>query len=630
MGVFGSVGSGVLGRRGAIRRRLIGIGGLAILAPSLIAAAPPASAWAPTSKVWRPGGLQVVPSVPGHTASPVAAAAHRVGQGQPAKPYRAPKAAWPSGSASTALTASASRVGSLPVTVASADAPAGTGSSATVSFASRDAAAKAGLSGVLFTVQRDGVAARSTLQVSLSYASFAAAYGGGYADRLGLVMLPACALTTPQVAACRVQTPLATTNDTDAGTLTAAVPVGGPETAAAAGPRVMAASSVPTVLAATSSSSGGVGTYTATSLASAERWTAGGNSGAFTYTYPIQVPPAPGASAPGVTLGYDSASVDGRTSATNAQASWIGDGWDYSPGFVERSYLPCAQDGIANSGDDCWGGNEVSLSLGSRSSALVRDDTSGTWKLKNDDGTKVIALTGVDNGAWQGEAWEVITPDGTGYYFGLNHLPTTDSTGTATQSAWTEPVYCPKSGDGPPNLACNNATDGTSSFVANMAWRWNLDYVVDPHGNLQTHTWAPETNYYNRGFAQGNGHGTNTIYTRGGTLQSITYGTRLSDAIAGAQPLDEVDFHVAERCLTSSTFTDCSAGNLSSSTASNWPDVPFDQVCATQSGTCATYSPVFFSTRRLTSITTKVLVGSAYDTVDTYTLGNYSGPRVGG
>jgi RHS repeat-associated protein len=636
---FRSLGSRVLGRRWRAGRRLVGIVGLALLASSLLGAAPPGgvSGRMTPPKLWQPGGLQATPAVPGHTAKPAGVGSRQLAQGLPARPYRASRVAWPAGSGSTALNAAPSRAGSLPVALASADTSTAAASSAAVSFASRAAAAKAGISGVLFTVQRaDGRSAPTTLDVSVDYTSFAAAYGGGYADRLRLVTLPACVLTTPEVAACRAQTPLSTVNDTEAGTLTARVLVGTARTAGAAGgssaaAELMAASpGAATVLAATSSSSGSVGTYAATSLSPAGQWSAGGNGGAFTYTYPISIPPGLGPPAPTVTLTYDSRTVDGRTSATSAQASWIGDGWDYAPGFIERAYLPCAQDGISNSGDLCWGGNQVSLALGSRSSALVRDDASGTWKLQNDDGTRVRALTGVSNGAWKGEAWEVITPDGTQYYFGQNHLPTTTSTGAATQSAWTEPVYCPKSGDGPPNLTCFSSSDGTNSFVANMAWRWNLDYVVDPHGNLQTYSWVPETNYYNRGFGQGNGTGTNTIYTRGGYLQSISYGYRLSDAIAGTQALDVISFGVSERCLTSSTFTDCSYANLKSTTASNWPDVPFDQICATQSGTCATYSPAFFTTRRLTSITTKVLVGSSYSTIDTYTLAQmFPAPEAG-
>jgi RHS repeat-associated protein len=596
--------------------------------------------------------VQVTPTVAGQAWKPAPPRQRQGAQGLPAKPYVSRRVSWPSGSASTRLTAVPSRAGYLPVTVASADAPAGAAASAAVTFASRDAVSRAGINGVVFTVRRsDGGTAPSNVWVSLDYSSFAAAYGGGYADRLTLVELPACALTTPEVAACRAQTPVATSNDTRTGTLTAQVAMGVPPvmtsatalapltSSVSAGPSVTGSAAAPypvvssgpmAVLAATSSSTGGVGTYTATSLSPAGQWSAGGNSGAFTYTYPIEVPPALGTSAPNVTLIYDSRSVDGRTSATNAQASWIGDGWDYAPGFIERSYQPCAQDGISKSGDLCWGGNEVSLTLGPRSSVLVRDDSSGTWKLQNDDGTRVVALTGVDNGAWQGEAWEVVTPDGTQYYFGKNHLPTTDSTGASTQSAWTEPVYCPAAGDGPPNLSCHSSSDGTNSFIANMTWRWNLDYIVDPHGNLQAYSWMPETNYYNRGFGQGNGTGTNTIYTRGGYLQSISYGYRLADAIAGSKPVDVVNFGVSERCLTTSTFTDCSYSNLKSSTASNWPDVPFDQICATQSGSCSTYSPAFFSTKRLTSVTTQVLVGSTYDTIDTYSLAQmFPAPQAG-
>jgi len=487
MDLFESVCWSLPWRRWRTRRRLIGIGGLAILAPVLLAASPASGGGVPVVRLWRPGGVQTTPSVPGQ----------------------------------------------------------------------------------------------------------------------------AC---TPRVAACRPQASVTASGGTAARTRVAQV--------AAAGASLLTGSG--------GSTSGGVGTYTATSLAPAGQWSAGTNAGGFVYSYPIQLPPAPGSSTPSVTLAYDSASVDGRTSATSVQASWIGDGWDYTPGFVERSYLPCSQDGIANSGDLCWGGNQVSLSLGAHSSVLVRDDTSGTWKLLSDDGTKVIPLTDVSNGAWEGEAWEVITPDGTQYYFGENHLPTTGSTGAATQSAWTEPVYCPKSGDGPPGNTCFDSAKGTDSFIANMAWRWNLDYVVGPHGDLQTYSWAPETNYYDRGFGQGNGTGTNTIYTRGGTLRSLSYGYRLSDAIAGARPADVVNFGVSERCLTTSTFTDCSPGNLSSGTASNWPDVPFTLVCATQSGKCTTYSPAFFSTKRLTSITTQVLVGTAYATVDTYTLSQmFPAPEAG-
>ncbi len=580
-----------------------------------VAFATPAAAHA--NQPWRPGGARRMASVPVRAATrPAPSDAQLAVAAHAAKPFVVPTPVWPSGTATVSLRPASStgggaanriavpgdavRAGALPVTVASRDPGATAARSVSVRVASGDAADRAGVNGVLIGLSRvDGGRAASPVTVTLDYSRFAAAYGGGWADRLRLVALPDCALTTPAVPACRSQTPVAFTQDRAGQKLTGQVSTG-------------------MVLAAQATAGGSVGTYSATSLSPAGQWTAGAGAGDFTYSYPIKMPPAIGGAAPSVTLSYDSGSVDGRTSATNAQASLIGDGWDYTPGFIERSYQPCAQDGIANAVDLCWAGNQVQLSLGSHSSVLVRDDAHGTWKPQNDDGTQVIALTGVNNGAWQGEAWEVVTPDGTQYYFGQNYLPTTASTGTSTNSVWTQPVYCPKSTE-----PCYAKSTGTNSFAPTMAWRWNLSYVVDPHGNLQTYQWVPETNYYQRGYVQGNGVGTNTAYTRGGYLQSISYGYRLADAIAGAKPLDTVTFGVKERCLSGCATFD-------KAHAANWPDVPFDQICATQTGTCANYGTTYFSTKRLTSITTSVLVAGAQKTVDTYTLDQmFPAPQAG-
>ena len=579
------------------------------------------------TKVWA--GLtkpQQTPSVRGAaTARAVLTPAQKQAQADAPKPYVAPAVVWPSGSATTSLVSAAAvrtpaavKAGSLPVSVASLGSGGSAARSVSVSVAPHAAATAAGVSGVVFQVSRaDGAAGASPVSVSLDYASFAAAYGGGWQDRLKLVELPACALTTPRVAACRVQTPVRFSQDFAKQTLTASVSVGARGTAADP-VRTGAAVAAPMVLAATSSGSGSVGNYTATSLSAAGTWAAGGDSGDFTYSYPVTLPKAAAGPTPDVTLGYDSGSVDGKTSATNAQASWIGDGWDYTPGFIERSYLPCSQDGISNSGDQCWGGNEVQLSLGSHSATLVLD-SSGVWKSQNDDGTVVTELHNQGNGAYDGEAWEVITPDGTQYYFGTSTLPGS-STGASTNSVLTEPVYCPKAGDGPmvPALAsCNTSAQGAKSVAVNMGYRWNLAYVVDPHGNLQTYDWTPETNYYSMGSGQNPGNGVNTVYTRSSYLSSISYGYLLSDAVAGAKPVDVVNFGVSERCVTSTAV--CTASNLSASTASNWPDLPFDLICA-QSGTCSNTSPSYFSNKRLTQISTQVLVAGAYKPVDSYAL----------
>jgi hypothetical protein len=120
--------------------------------------------------------------------------------------------------------------------------------------------------------------------------------GGAYASRLRLVELPACALTTPQESAYRVQTPLDSANDVRASQLGADVTLpavpnnSGLQATATASPA--AAAGADAVLGATTSASGSGGDYTATPLSEAGTWAEAGSSGAFTYSYPIQVPPS--------------------------------------------------------------------------------------------------------------------------------------------------------------------------------------------------------------------------------------------------------------------------------------------------------------------------------------------------
>lgn len=585
------------------RRVLIGTGAFVMAGSCLTAVTPPAGA-ASHPAIWSPFALHGAKSVPVHalarTAHPATA---KEPAGVTARNYQ-PAATWPSAGTGTAslsdvtralwphaqqplgtIPTATNRAGPLPVWVSGKP---GDGN-VTVTMTAHRSAVAAGVDGVLLSLaghQPDTVAVR------LDYSGYAGALGGDWGSRLRLVEMPACALTRPSVAACRKQTPLTSVNDTSAQDVTANVRL-----------------SAETVVAATSTSSGSEGDYTATSLKPSGTWAV--QQGDFSYSYPISVPPALGGPAPSVALGYDSQSIDGETSGTNTQASWVGDGWGYDPGFIERSYKACSKDGISDSGDECWGGYNAVLSLDGHSSVLVRDDSTGTWQLRSDDGTKVEELDGASNGVWNGEYWLVTTTDGTKYYFGLDHLPGGSGSDAATNSAWGVPVYNPSSGD-----PCYSSSAGTSS-QCQMGYRWNLDYVVDPHGNLTVYNYATETNYYQRGGGQGTG--TLTQYVRAGYPVSISYGWQLSDAIAGANPAAKVLFGTSQRCLTSSTFTDCSYSNLSSSTASHWPDVPYDQNCAS-SGTCTVDSPTFWSTVRLTSITTQVLEGNSYQNVDSYAL----------
>ena len=100
----------------------------------------------------------------------------------------------------------------------------------------------------------------------------------------------------------------------------------------------------------------------------------------------MRIPPAEGP-LPEVALSYSSQTVDGRMAGANNQASWAGDGWDYSPGFIERSYVTCDDDRSAVSGNDpnnkdertsdqCWKGDSpnVTVSLNGTNATLIKDD----------------------------------------------------------------------------------------------------------------------------------------------------------------------------------------------------------------------------------------------------------------
>ncbi|SFF10135.1 intein C-terminal splicing region/intein N-terminal splicing region/RHS repeat-associated core domain-containing protein [Actinacidiphila alni] len=605
-------------------------------------------------KVWADGPLQDQPVVKGHpvTGADAVQKARTPYGARALGAYKAAKPSWPAAATnsvsltrpSTSSTTKSStdvdsrsaavRAGSSPVLVSAAPTPATKSKSRTatpdvpgsvqVRLAGRTQAQAADVDGLLVGLSRtDGGTSAGRVKVTVEYGSIAKAYGGGWATRLHLVAMPACALTTPEAAACQARTPLVSSNDTAAQTLSASVDIPA-DKAAHPGARTTtesAAAPMGVAVAAVSGTGGSQGDYTATSLSASGAWSQSA-SGAFTYNYPIATPASLGGSAPSVALSYNSQTVDGETSARNSQSSWIGDGWSYEPGFIERSYKACDDQGIKDSGDECWGGYNATLSLGSLNGELVRD-SDGSYHLQADDGTKIERLTGADNGLWQGEYYRVTTTDGTASYFGLDHAPGTTSD-ASTNSAWGVPVYHPKSAD-----PCYDAAKGNKSQCDKpVGYRFNLDFVVDPHGNVQRYDYATETNYYNMGYGQvaaSGGGGTMTPYIRAGHLTTISYGYQLDDARAERDPAARIVFSTAQRCITSDTV--CQASNLSDSTATNWPDVPYDIHCESGDDTsgdgsdvCHTGSPTFWSTNRLKTITTRVKVGSGYKDVDAYDL----------
>ncbi|MFJ2264611.1 polymorphic toxin type 28 domain-containing protein [Streptomyces sp. NPDC087844] len=479
-----------------------------------------------------------------------------------------------------------------------------------LSLHSQADAKKAGVNGVLLTVDPAKAASARTpddtdrLRISLDYSSFNDVYGGNFGPRLRLVTLPACALTTPQKKACRAQKQVSgADNNTNSQTLTGTVSA-----------RSLTAGT-PMLLAAAADTSGGGGDYSATSLSPTATWEAGGSTGDFTWNYPLRVPPATAGPSPNLSVSYNSASVDGRTAGENNQTSVIGEGFSLTESYIERKYASCKDDGQTGKGDLCWKYANATLVLNGKAvelvntcadktacdSAALSEASGGSWKVKNEDGSRVEHLTGATgNGDNNTEYWKVTDASGTQYFFGKHRMPNWSDNGSAdddpvTNSVWTVPVFGDDSGE-----PCYKSTGFADSFCA-QAWRWNLDYVVDTHDNASTYWYGRETNYYSKN-ADTTVNGTG--YTRGGYLNRIDYGLR-SDLIYAKPAAQQVSFTYAERCVASGG---CSS--LTKDTKANWPDVPFDMICAADTKCSTQIGPAFFTRKRLTDVTTSVWTGT--------------------
>ncbi|WP_326559433.1 RHS repeat-associated core domain-containing protein [Micromonospora sp. NBC_01796] len=519
---------------------------------------------------------------------------------------------WPDAATATAAVPAGgtARVGDTPVKVGTPARATGRAATAAagparvrVEVQDRPRTERAAVRGLLFALRSDdGRAGRVSVEVD--YSGFKEAYGADWSSRLRLVQLPECALTTPELAECQQRTVLPTRNDQKLAAASAEIDLTTSANARAAAPSALVA------LAAGSAGTGG--SYAATSLAPSGSWSAGSSSGDFSWSYPMELPPSAGGPAPQIGLGYSSGSIDGRMVATNNQPSWIGDGWDYSPGFVERRYKACAEDmgsganNTVKTGDQCWVSENITLSLNGRNSELVRDDATGSWRMSEDDGSRVERLTGAVNGDDNGEYWRVTTTDGTQYYFGRNRLPNWATGNPETRSTWTVPIFGNHAGE-----PCHTSTFDTSS--CQQGWRWNLDHVVDPHANSMAYYYVPEDNYYGRNIKT-----TGVQYERGGYLDRIEYGLR-SGTEYSKPALSRVVFNVAERCLPDANF-DCADSKFTQANASRWPDVPIDQNCKAGEACTDRFSPTFWTRKRLTAITTQVRSGASYQDVNTWSF----------
>ncbi|MFJ2214784.1 polymorphic toxin-type HINT domain-containing protein [Streptomyces sp. NPDC101062] len=560
---------------------------------------------------------------------------------QPAGPLRAPRASWPAAASAVVRVPGGgaekksdfAKAGNTPLAVAAPAPESGSGSGSGSSSAkssrtkttpkhavpstvatrvfTRQQADRAGVKGLLFSVGATASARESgtrsgekaAVALSVDYADFAGAFGGSYASRLRLVELPACALTTPAKDSCRTATPVAATNDTTAQTLTS------PAVA-------LAGSGTPTVLAAVAAAEGDKGDFKATALSASSSWSTNLNSGDFSWSYDMPVPDVPGSLMPKIGLSYASGNIDGRTGSTNNQGSWVGDGFDLWPGSIERRYKPCSDDGEKNAdgnkpGDLCWAYDNAFLSFNGKGGELV-PVSKDEFKLKQDDGTKITRLrsTNRDNGDNDGEYWRLTAPDGIRYYFGYNRMPGWTDGKETTDSTWTTPVFGNNTGE-----ECH--ADTFKDSWCQQAWRWNLDYAVDTHGNAIAYHYTKESNSYGRNLKADD----NTPYTRGGHLKRIDYGLK-SNRMFADKPLGQVVFTNAERCLPQTGVT-CDASTIGDKSF-YWYDTPWDLNCASGSK-CddGRLSPSFWTRKRLTQVTTQTLAADGtYAKSDTWRLGH--------
>lgn len=470
----------------------------------------------------------------------------------------------------------------------------------------RSAARAVGLTGVLLKLRRaDGVAAAGRATVEIDYSGFAAAAGGSFGSRLRLLRLPSCADPAARPA------PGSSSAAGDAAGAARcrgpAEPVPGRNLVTAR--RLVAELELPgtadAVYAVAAAPEGSTGSFAATKLAPSATWQVGLQSGDFTWNYPLQTPRVPGP-VPELAITYSAASVDGRAGSSNNQPSWVGEGFDLSTGYIERAYRTCRDDtgGSVDASDLCWVSDNAIVSLPGIGGALVRDDDTGTWRAQNDSGWKVEKLTGASNGDNDGEHWRLTSPDGTQYYFGLNRLTGWTSGRPETNSTQTVPVFGNHAGE-----PCRTSTAATS--WCQQAYRWNLDYVVDRNGDAMSYWYQRETNNYGRydGMPY---FGETTAYVRNAYLTRIDYGQRDGE-VYSTTPGARVIFTVADRCRKAgSTCTSASAN------WSNWPDVPWDQHC--QSSCTYYWTPTFWTSKRLSSVTTQVQVNGALRDVDSWTL----------
>ena len=377
-----------------------------------------------------------------------------------------------------------------------------------------------------------------------------------------------------------------------------------------------AAGSGGSVYGLTSGFASDFGSYQSTPLLSSAGWAVGLNSGSFDWSYALPAVPSGWGAAPGLSLSYSSQQLDGLAPDMNAQAGSFGFGWSLSQGgFIERSYQTCSNlpaNPITGVEDLCWftdvAGSYESLTfvVSGRSVPLVpvawdpqNPSVATEWRLQGDPLVRVRRFTGaLGSPDSDGEWFEATMADGTRSLFG--------SAPDRLDSAWAVPVFAPTVGQ-----PCFNAQFSLS--YCQQGWRFNLDQVIDPNGNVTEYDYQSETNRYRSRGADISGQRSLT-YQRAGILEAVRYG--LNPSAGATSPHARHAMTIKDRCAAN-PIGNCAW--LGTTSTPSYVDSPTDLECSdTQTPTtCTKDAPSFFSKKVVTDVTTGwSSSGSTWTTVD--------------
>ncbi|HCU48634.1 MAG TPA: hypothetical protein DGG94_02190, partial [Micromonosporaceae bacterium] len=176
------------------------------------------------------------------------------------------------------------------------------------------------------------------------------------------------------------------------------------------------------------------------------------------------------------------------------------------------------------------------------------------------------------------------------WFFGRQRLPGWTAGARETQSVLSQEMFANHSGE-----PCFHGSGYVYSHCT-KPYRWQLDYVVDVNGNSMSYWYS---RFDNLAGSNNSGQGVFT-YQRDAVLERIEYGTRAGNETTVTPPA-KIEFTNSDRCVAA----DCNP-NV------NWPDTPWDLKC--DAAPCNNnLSPSYWTTKRLTKITSRVWTGSGSD-----------------